>query len=181
MSTLFVNKLKAAVGSLINIPSGQKLIGTDTASVYAPGMIIQCKYSPRLGAPANFTATTFSEISTSMRVTITIKQTGSLLDFQCPLYTEVDTGGGHGMAQLQYSTDGGSNWTEVGTYNVTAASDNDVGYGFSDYQDHSFNAGDEVTYRVNYRKSNVAGGHAIADNGPGETPKAYLRVMEIAQ
>ena len=181
MSTLFVNKLKAAVGSLINIPSGQKLIGADTASVYAPGMIIQCKYSPRLGAPANFTATTFSEISTSMRVTITIKQTGSLLDFQCPLYTEVDTGGAHGMAQLQYSTDGGSNWTEHGTYNITAATDNDIGYGFSDYQDHSFSAGDEVVYRVNYRKSSTTGGHAIADTGPGEAPKTYLRIMEIAQ
>ena len=41
MSTLLVNKLKAAIGSVINVESGQKIVGADTGSVYAPGMAVQ--------------------------------------------------------------------------------------------------------------------------------------------
>ena len=41
MSTLFVNNLNTASGSTITIPTGKTLIGTDTASIKAPGNIVQ--------------------------------------------------------------------------------------------------------------------------------------------
>ena len=41
MSTLFVNNLNTASGSTITIPTGKKLVGTDSASIYAPGMVVQ--------------------------------------------------------------------------------------------------------------------------------------------
>ena len=41
MSTLFVNNLNTASGSTITIPTGKTLVGTDTASIKAPGNVIQ--------------------------------------------------------------------------------------------------------------------------------------------
>lgn len=41
MSTLFVNKLKAAVGSVINLPSGQRIKSEDTGGIVAPGQVVQ--------------------------------------------------------------------------------------------------------------------------------------------
>ena len=43
MSTLFVNKLKAAVGSVINVPSGQVIKAEAEGSIVAPGQVIQHK------------------------------------------------------------------------------------------------------------------------------------------
>lgn len=47
MSTLFVNKLKAAVGSVINLPSGQRIKSADTGGIVAPGTLIQCQVQTR--------------------------------------------------------------------------------------------------------------------------------------
>ena len=41
MSTLFVNNLDTATGTTITIPTGKKLIGTDSATIKQPGMILQ--------------------------------------------------------------------------------------------------------------------------------------------
>ena len=41
MSTLFVNNLNTASGSTITIPTGKSLVGTDAASIYAPGTVVQ--------------------------------------------------------------------------------------------------------------------------------------------
>ena len=43
MSTLFVNKLKAAVGSVIDVPSGQVIKAETEGSIVAPGQVIQHK------------------------------------------------------------------------------------------------------------------------------------------
>ena len=41
MSTLFVNNLNTASGSTITVPTGKTLIGTDSKTFRAPGMVIQ--------------------------------------------------------------------------------------------------------------------------------------------
>lgn len=166
------------------IPSGQTLDAT-TASVSLPpsasNKMLQYKYSGRVGG-TNMSNTSFAEISTGMRVTMTIASSTSVLDFTCPLYTEIDGTVGHGVARLDFSTDGGSNWSAIGTYNVTAALDNAIGFGFTEFYDHSFSAGQSVIFRVLYRCTGTPSNNAtIADTGPGENPRAYLTVMEIAQ
>ena len=45
MSTLFVNNLNTASGSTITVPTGKQIIGTDTNSIKAPGMVIQSVHS----------------------------------------------------------------------------------------------------------------------------------------
>ena len=41
MSTLFVNNLNTASGTTITVPTGMKLIGTDSSTFKQPGMILQ--------------------------------------------------------------------------------------------------------------------------------------------
>jgi len=41
MSTLFVNNLNTASGSTITVPTGKTLVGTDSKTFRAPGMVIQ--------------------------------------------------------------------------------------------------------------------------------------------
>jgi len=44
MSTLFVNNLNTASGTTITVPTGKTLVGTDTGSITAPGMVLQSQY-----------------------------------------------------------------------------------------------------------------------------------------
>ena len=150
-----------------------------TSSVTQLGNTLQTKYSQRIPG-AVFAVTSFTEIHTNMRVTMTIQSATSILDFTCPLYTEVDGVSTHGTAQLQYSTNGGSDWTAIGVYTVTQAVDNGVGYGFTEFFDHSFSVGQSVVFRVNYAMGSASQNHTIADSGPGKgQPYAYLKVSEI--
>lgn len=179
-SIVRVDQLTNVAGSgNIQLLTNNKIVGADVASIYAPGMVIQNVYSSRVAGAINVTSTSWVELSTSLRTSITIKQATSILDFTCPLYTEVDGPTGHGIAALYYSTNGGSSFTSYGTYNITAAVDNGIGYGFADYWDHSFSVGDTVMFTVYYRLTG-AGQNAIADTGPGENPRTYLKIQEIA-
>ena len=45
MSTLAVNALQAQTGTTVSLPTGHKIVGTDAASIVAPGHIIQQVYS----------------------------------------------------------------------------------------------------------------------------------------
>ena len=45
MSTLFVNNLNTASGTTITVPTGKTLVGTDTGSITAPGMVLQVQYT----------------------------------------------------------------------------------------------------------------------------------------
>lgn len=180
MSTLAVNSLTSQTGTTITLASGRTLdVSNGTVTGLGDlGKTLQTKYSSKVQNIA-MTATSFTEISTNMRVSLTIQSTTSFLDFTCPLYTEVDSVSTHGMAQLQYSTNSGSSWSTIGAYNITQAVDNGVGFGFTDYFDHNLAANTAIIFRVNYRKGNATGNHAIADFGPGEQPSAYLKVSEI--
>ena len=53
MSTLFVNNLNTASGSTITIPTGKKLVVTDSGGVVAPGQIIQTRQKANPAAHSN--------------------------------------------------------------------------------------------------------------------------------
>ena len=44
-STIATNNITSTTGSTITVPTGKKLVGTDQASIYAPGMTIQTQGS----------------------------------------------------------------------------------------------------------------------------------------
>jgi len=184
VSTLKVNKIQIpnSDSDVITLDASSGNITFNkavTSSVTQLGNTLQTKYSQRIPG-AVFAVSSFTEIHTNMRVTMTIQSATSILDFTCPLYTEVDGVSTHGTAQLQYSTDGGSNWTSIGVYTVTQAVDNGVGYGFTEFFDHSFSVGQSVVFRVRYAMGSASANHTIADSGPGKgQPYAYLKVSEI--
>ena len=53
MSTLFVNNLNTETGSTITVPTGKKLIVTDSASIVAPEQIIQTTQKANSAAHSN--------------------------------------------------------------------------------------------------------------------------------
>tara|TARA_B100000131_G_C18034007_1_gene579635 strand:- start:458 stop:1015 length:558 start_codon:yes stop_codon:yes gene_type:complete len=73
-STLFVEELKGRTSGTnankVIVPSGQKIAGTDTGSVYAPGMIIQTVYNNQCNAQ---TTSSTSLVDTGLTVNITPK------------------------------------------------------------------------------------------------------------
>ena len=53
MSTLFVNNLNTASGTTITVPTGKKLVVTDSASIVAPEQIIQVTQKANAAAHSN--------------------------------------------------------------------------------------------------------------------------------
>jgi hypothetical protein len=165
-----------------NGSSGNALLsdGDGTFSWGAAGNLLQTAKSSRTG-PHAIQSSSFVEISTNLRVSITIKSASSLLLFICYLGTETDSSAGHGLVQVQYSTDGGSSFTTYDQYNMAGSGDDAISTTFTDYFDHSFSVGTTVIFKVQYRMSSYTGGqnHTIADTGPGETPKAQFIIQEV--
>lgn len=88
MSTLFVNKLNAAVGSVINVPTGQKIIGADAGSIVAPGHVVQIVNTvlandPSSGSTQSISASSSSVEITGLATTFTPKLAGSHFLVQC--------------------------------------------------------------------------------------------------
>ena len=97
MSTLFVNKLKAAVGSVINVPTGQEL--------HAPGHVIQVK-STIVTSKVTATGTNTNSgtgADMGLNVTITPKRTGSHFLIQCHVGVASTTSGNTYAAVLSRS------------------------------------------------------------------------------
>ena len=89
MSTLFVNNLNTASGSTITIPTGKTLVGTDTVSIKAPGMVVQVVHSTF--ATQVYKAST-STSTTGHAATITPKYSNSkiLISHKGTVYNEGD-------------------------------------------------------------------------------------------
>jgi hypothetical protein len=49
MSTLYTDNIRANNASQITVPTGQKIVGTDSGSIVAPGQVIQCVNSTLAG------------------------------------------------------------------------------------------------------------------------------------
>lgn len=77
MSTLFVNKLKAAVGSVINVPSGQKIVGADAGSIVQPGAVVNSAHIFLGTGSSNYTT---SDPNVGNHTSVTTKSAGSDVD-----------------------------------------------------------------------------------------------------
>ena len=77
MSTLFVNNLNTASGTTITIPTGKQLIGTDTNSIKAPGMLVQVQHKAVPNASRTGNTTSTSYVATGEYVDFTPKYTNS--------------------------------------------------------------------------------------------------------
>jgi hypothetical protein len=86
MSTLFVNNLNTASGSTITIPTGKQLIGTDTNSIKAPGMVLQIATDHDTAQQtANANSNYFD---TGLSISFTPKYSNSIIVIQCMMGAE---------------------------------------------------------------------------------------------
>tara|TARA_B100001113_G_scaffold212504_1_gene174306 strand:+ start:393 stop:866 length:474 start_codon:yes stop_codon:yes gene_type:complete len=111
---------------------------------------------------------------------ITLMNSTSVILVFCHLSVEADGAGGHGIARLQKSVNDGTH-SSVTQFNVMGSTDNQVGDGFHFRVDHNDAAGTTYKFRVQYKKGNTSGNHAIADTGPGESTRASLFYYEMQE
>ena len=74
MSTLAVNALQAQTGTTVSLPTGHKIVGTDAASIVAPGHIIQQVFSISVSEEST-TSNTY--VDTGLHLIITPKYSNS--------------------------------------------------------------------------------------------------------
>ena len=103
-STLKVNTLESASGSTITIPTGKTLVGTDTVSIKAPGMVVQVVHST-FNTQVYKASTSTS--TTGHSATITPKYSNSIIVIHCMMGGEVfsSSNTGIGFKVLKDSTE----------------------------------------------------------------------------
>ena len=69
MSTLFVNNLNTASGTTITVPTSKQIIGTDTNSIKAPGMVIQMESSTLAGSSTQSSSASFADTGLTCNIT----------------------------------------------------------------------------------------------------------------
>ena len=86
-STLKINNLDTASGTTITIPTGKQLIGTDTNSIKAPGMVVQVAHHTHSSQTTLTTLNTFTATGTTL--TFTPKYANSDLYIQVKVAAEI--------------------------------------------------------------------------------------------
>lgn len=75
MSTLYTDNIRANNASQITVPTGQKIVGTDVASIYSPGNVVQMVDAT--GAQQTATSSNNTWVQTAAAVSITPKFSNS--------------------------------------------------------------------------------------------------------
>ena len=114
-STLKINNIDTASGSTITIPTGKTLVGTDAASIYAPGMVVQMAERAGDNNVSRAATTSTSYVSTNLRVTITPKFSNSKIIVRCvtTANTNQSTGSGSMINYTIYRSIGGSSFANI--------------------------------------------------------------------
>ena len=119
MSTLAVNTIQPQTGTTttvdadLTVPTGHKIVGTDSASIYAPGMMVQIAQSDKIGS-SNLVINTpaygnnkanYRHLGSAYDLTITTKLANSwiLLDGNILL---ANTNASHGYFDMKTHHDG---------------------------------------------------------------------------
>ncbi len=161
MSTLFVNNLNTASGTTITVPTGKQLIGTDSSSIVAPGMIIQM-VSASFNTQVYTTSTSF--VTTGHTVTITPKFSNSkiLICHKGTVYNE-----GQNLHQYRTVYRGGAALSGNEGFTLHSAGEGTNGrwssIGF-DYLDSPATTS-STTYTMYYRTSSSSGGNSYYSYG----------------
>ena len=104
-STLKINNLDTASGTTITIPTGKQLIGTDTNSIKAPGMVVQIATDHDTASLTMGSDQSYHD--TGLSITFTPKYSNSIILIQCMMGAEV-TGSSNIGIGFQVYKDGSS-------------------------------------------------------------------------
>ena len=120
MSTLFVNNLNTASGDTITLPTGKKLVVTDTGAITAPGMIIQTVDGTD-GTQTSHSSTSYTASNLSVTITPKFASSKILVGYGITTYGTVNQE--HLKIQVYRSIGGATATAIVGnTWGLSAAS-----------------------------------------------------------
>lgn len=186
-SILSVEQIKGLAGSstpnTITVPAGQKIVGTDDASIVSPGCVLQTVQSKWYGNH-DTTSTSFVSVDDS-QVNITPKYSNSQLLIQYHIHQYCRNGDLHGIAPYFYvpSTNNWNILTSNSSFSevvrLSNGSSSEVIWGMQSFQfliGVPGNGTEQVSFKV-YHKSYAGTSVRINDNGPGSS----ITVQEIAQ
>lgn len=174
MSTLFVNNLNTASGSTITVPTGKKLVVTDTGGLSVPGTVVQL-VNGRASSNRDTTAST-SFVQIGDTLTITPKFSTSKIFMLATISTEMS---GTNSAYLDFGkTTGG-----VTTQNLSGASNGIVSF-YQQTWNHSsisFVDAPSTTNAIAYFVSAKVSGGTLYFNDNSANTHTHFTLMEIAQ
>ena len=168
----------------VTIPTGVKLIGTDNASIVAPGHVLQTVQSKWYGVH-DTTSTSFVSVDDS-QVNITPKYANSQFLIRYAIHAYCRNSSLHGIKPMFYvpSTGTWSALTGNSTFNevirVANGATSLVIWGMQHFEFLQGVPGtgtEQVSFKVYHRTSDSNYGARINDNGPGSS----ITVQEIAQ
>ena len=183
MSTLYTDNIRANNASQITVPTGQKIVGTDSGSIIAPGHLVQTVIGSR--RTTNVVASTNSYIDV-VSANITPIQSSSI--FKVCLYYH--SGGSHAMRLKRGSTvvfqptdtyfnydadeySGQNAWNSSSSRRVVAMS----------YVDSPATTS-QITYSwqlAAYLAANGSGAGINELTGTSGSAYTYMEILEIAQ
>ena len=178
-STLFVEELKGrTTGTNANkviVPSGQKIAGTDTGSVYAPGMVIQTVVSEFTTGNVNPSANqTWTTVGPNVTITPKFSNSRVLLTHSCAgLMAQTNY---IGVRFLRGSTDIGTHWGWTDNTNFIPVNLDMINY------DNPATTSSITYYVQTYATQNYTQFHYnYYGSGDGGTRQCLLMAQEIAQ
>ena len=181
-SILSVEQLQGlAAGSTpntITVPTGQKIVATDSASVIAPDMVIQCVTGN--GNQTNTSSGAAWVTATGVEKTITTKQANSKLVVQLSVAVWRSNATGYFGVRAYGGPQGGSH-SIVGLWGDGYLSGSNIAWDTT-YQ-HTYNAGAVGTYENYYQFHPNSAGMWFPNNAPtyGPTHRWSITIWEIAQ
>ena len=198
MSTLFVNNLTTASGSTITVPTGKQIIGTDTNSIKAPGMVVQAVFDDPTSAftsgngNTQVATTSTSYVNSGIKLLITPKYANSLILINGSLQMATPAND-YSYITMKRVISGGAT-TDLGHVHADgrnfgiATKGSASAYGWDQvaiqYPDKP-NTTSQIEYQFWWRNNATSGttylGWTSGSNGSNPHNQLFLHALEIAQ
>ena len=175
MSTIATNNITSTTGTTISVPTGKKIAGTDTGSIYAPGMVIQTVVSEFTTGNVNPSANqTWTTVGPNVTITPKFSNSRVLLTHSCAgLMAQTNY---IGVRFLRGSTDIGTHWGWTDNTNFIPVNLDMINY------DNPATTSSITYYVQTYATQNYTQFHynyyGFSDGG---TRQCLLMAQEIAQ
>ena len=175
MSTIATNNITSTTGTTISVPTGKKIAGTDTGSIYAPGMVIQTVVSEFTTGNVNPSANqTWTTVGPNVTITPKFSNSRVLLTHSCAgLMAQTNY---IGVRFLRGSTDIGTHWGWTDNTNFIPVNLDMINY------DNPATTSSITYYVQTYATQNYTQFHYnYYGSGDGGTRQCLLMAQEIAQ
>ena len=175
MSTIATNNITSTTGTTISVPTGKKIAGTDTGSIYAPGMVIQTVVSEFTTGNVNPSANqTWTTVGPNVTIAPKFSNSRVLLTHSCAgLMAQTNY---IGVRFLRGSTDIGTHWGWTDNTNFIPVNLDMINY------DNPATTSSITYYVQTYATQNYTQFHynyyGFSDGG---TRQCLLMAQEIAQ